>query len=34
MKVDFFSKEGKWLGNKKSLEKLIYEITRILIQAL
>ena len=33
-KVDFFSKEGKRLGDKKSLEKLIYEITRIPIQAL
>jgi len=32
--VEFFSKEGNRLGNKKSLEKLIHEITRIPIQAL
>jgi hypothetical protein len=32
--VDFFSKEGKRLGDKKSLEKEIHEITRIPIQAL
>lgn len=32
--VEFYSKEGKLLGDKKSLEKLIYEITQIPIQAL
>jgi hypothetical protein len=32
--VEFFSKEGKLLGNKASLEKLLHEITRIPIQAL
>ena len=32
--VEFFSQEGKLLGNKKSLEKPIYEITQIPIQAL
>ena len=32
--VEFFSQERKLLGDKKSLEKLIYEITRIPIQAL
>jgi hypothetical protein len=32
--VDFFSKEGKLLGSKSSLEKLIQEITRVPIQAL
>jgi len=32
--VDFFSKEGKRLGDKKSLEKAIHEVTRIPIQAL
>jgi len=32
--VEFFSKEGKRLGDKKSLEKLIHEITRIPIRAL
>jgi len=32
--VEFFSKEGKRLGDKNSLEKLIHEITRIPIQAL
>lgn len=32
--VEFFSQECKRLGDKKSLEKLIYEITRIPIQAL
>jgi hypothetical protein len=32
--VEFFSKEGKRLGTKKSLEKLIHEITKIPIQAL
>lgn len=33
-KVQFFSKEGKRLGDKQSLEKLIEEITGIPIQAL
>jgi hypothetical protein len=32
--VEFFSKEGQMLGDKKSLEKLIHEITGIPIQAL
>jgi hypothetical protein len=32
--VEFFSQERKLLGNKKSLEKLIHEITQIPIQAL
>lgn len=32
--VEFYSKEGKLLGDKTSLEKLIHEITRIPIQAL
>jgi hypothetical protein len=32
--VEFFSQEGKLLGDKKSLEKLIHEITQIPIQAL
>ena len=32
--VEFFSKEGKLLGDKKSLEKPIQEITQIPIQAL
>jgi heterokaryon incompatibility protein (HET) len=32
--VEFFSKEGKRLGDKDSLEKLIHEITQIPIQAL
>ena len=32
--VEFFSKEGKRLGDKTSLEKLVHEITRIPIQAL
>lgn len=32
--VEFFSKEGKSLGDKKALEKLIHEITQIPIQAL
>jgi hypothetical protein len=32
--VEFFSKEGKLLGDKKSLEEPIHEITRIPIQAL
>ena len=32
--VEFFSKEGTRLGDKKSLEKLIHEITKIPIQAL
>ncbi|KAF4625403.1 hypothetical protein G7Y89_g12766 [Cudoniella acicularis] len=32
--VEFFSKEGKRLGDKNSLEKLIHKITRIPIQAL
>ena len=32
--VDFYSQEGKHLGNKKTLERLIHEITRILIAAL
>jgi hypothetical protein len=32
--VEFFSKEGKRLGNKQSLEKSIQEITGIPIQAL
>ncbi|CZR70083.1 related to kinesin light chain 1 [Phialocephala subalpina] len=32
--VEFFSQEGKLLGNKKSLEKPIHEITQIPIQAL
>jgi hypothetical protein len=32
--VEFFSKEGRLLGSKASLEKLIQEITRIPIQAL
>ena len=32
--VEFFSQEGKLLGGKSSLEKLIHSITRIPIQAL
>jgi hypothetical protein len=32
--VEFFSKEGKLLGDKKSLEKPIHEITQIPVQAL
>ena len=32
--VEFFSREGKQLGDKKSLEKPIHEITRIPIKAL
>jgi hypothetical protein len=32
--VEFFSREGKQLGNKKSLEKPIHEITNIPIRAL
>jgi hypothetical protein len=32
--VEFFSKEGTQLGDKKSLEKPIHKITQILIQAL
>jgi hypothetical protein len=32
--VEFFSQDWKLLGDKKSLEKLIYEITQIPIQAL
>jgi hypothetical protein len=32
--VEFFSRERKLLGDKKSLEKLIYEITQIPFQAL
>ncbi|EDN95632.1 hypothetical protein SS1G_11511 [Sclerotinia sclerotiorum 1980 UF-70] len=32
--VEFFSQEHKLLGDKRSLEKLIYEITRIPFQAL
>jgi Heterokaryon incompatibility protein (HET) len=32
--VEFYSKEGKLLGDKASLEKLVHEITRIPIQAL
>jgi hypothetical protein len=32
--VELYSKEGTRLGDKKSLEKLIYEITKIPIQAL
>jgi hypothetical protein len=32
--VEFFSQEGKLLGDKKSLEKLIHEITQIPFQAL
>ncbi|KAH8663632.1 P-loop containing nucleoside triphosphate hydrolase protein [Tricladium varicosporioides] len=32
--VEFFSQEGKLLGDKQSLEKLIHEITQIPIQAL
>jgi hypothetical protein len=32
--VEFFSKEGKRLGDKKSLEKIIHEITKIPAQAL
>jgi hypothetical protein len=32
--VDFFFKEGKLLGDKKSLEKAIHEITKIPIRAL
>jgi hypothetical protein len=32
--VEFFSQDGKLLGDKRSLEKLIQEITRIPIQAL
>ncbi|KAJ4287386.1 hypothetical protein N0V90_012785 [Kalmusia sp. IMI 367209] len=32
--IDFFSKEGKWLGDKTSLEQEIYEITKIPIEAL
>jgi hypothetical protein len=31
--VDFFSREGKWLGDKQSLEQEIHEITRIPIDA-
>jgi hypothetical protein len=27
--VEFFSREGKWLGDKSSLEEQIYEITRV-----
>jgi hypothetical protein len=32
--VEFFSKESKRLGDKKSLEKIIHEITKIPLQAL
>ncbi|KAN0091778.1 HET domain containing protein [Hyaloscypha variabilis] len=32
--VDFFSEDGKRLGDKRSLEQQIHEITRILIEAL
>ncbi len=32
--VEFFSKEGKRLGSKRSLEKLIHNITRIPVEAL
>ncbi|KAH7128792.1 kinesin light chain 3 [Dendryphion nanum] len=32
--VDFFSCEGQWLGNKKTLEQLIHEITSIPLKAL
>lgn len=32
--VEFFSKEGKQLGDKKSLEKPVHEITRIPIRVL
>lgn len=32
--VEFFSREGKWLGNKLSLEREIHEITQIPIEAL
>jgi Heterokaryon incompatibility protein (HET)/Prion-inhibition and propagation len=32
--IEFFSFEGKLLGNKKSLEKQIYEITGVAVQAL
>jgi hypothetical protein len=32
--VEFFSSEGKWLGNKKSLEQQVHEITGISVQAL
>jgi hypothetical protein len=32
--VEFFSVEGEWLGNKKSLEQTLHEITDIATQAL
>ena len=32
--VEFFSKEGEWLGDKRSLERHVYEVTRIPIKAL
>jgi hypothetical protein len=32
--VEFFSKEGKALGNKKSLERIIHDITKIPIEVL
>jgi hypothetical protein len=32
--VEFFSSEGKWLGDKKSLEQQVHEITGISVQAL
>ncbi|KAH8598498.1 hypothetical protein B0O99DRAFT_489198, partial [Bisporella sp. PMI_857] len=31
--VDFFSKEGRWLGDKKSLEQQVHEITGIAVEA-
>lgn len=31
--VEFFSREGQWLGDKKSLEKTLHEITGIAIEA-
>jgi hypothetical protein len=32
--VEFFSREGKWLGDKRTLERQIFEITRISNKAL
>jgi len=32
--VDFFSREGEWLGNKRTLERQIHDITSIPIAAL